>query len=418
MSGEGRPGRSQQADAEESGTTGRRRFLGLRTAAAVLATVIGALISYLALGNLFPAGSNVLTIAPVFVWATAGPHLVLLSVLALLLSVPLWRARHRRVLRSVASGLAALSLVSSVVIVANMIHAGRQAGGSVDLVQALTLSAPSGGPDEVTSYVTVGGEAQEARVYVPETGAAGAPVLMYIHGGGWYMGSAEDSDTMSRWYASRGWYVVNVDYRLADAKRATWEAAPADVACALSWTVQHADAVGADSERLTVAGDSAGGHLATLLGWSSAAQAATSSCPDLGAVPVPDAVVASYPVDNISDTYDNGTAPLGVSPQTFTEYFLGGSPAAQPERLKTVSPSTYQSASVPPTLLMQPEGDNFIPAEGNYRFVKEAQDAGADLTMVRVPFAYHGFDAAPGSLGGQIKYSATLEWLRGLDLAP
>ena len=383
-----------------------------------MATVIGALISYLALGNVFPAGTNVLTLGPVFVWATVGPHLVLLSVLALLLCLPLWRARHRRVLCGVAAGLAALSLVSSVVIVATMIHAGREAGGSVDLGQALTLSAPSGGPDEITQYVTADGEAQEARVYLPETGAAGAPVLMYIHGGGWYMGSAEDSDAMARWYASQGWYVVNVDYRLADAKRATWDTAPADVACALTWTVQQADAAGADSKRLTVAGDSAGGHLATLLGWSSAAQAATSSCPDLGAVPVPDAVVASYPVDNITYTYDHGTAPLGIDPQEFTRFFLGGSPADQPERLEAVSPSTYQSPSMPPTLVLQPEGDNFIPAEGNYRFVEQAQDEGVDLTMVRVPFSWHGFDASPGSLGGQIKYSATLNWLRGLGLAP
>lgn len=417
MTEDQRPDEPQPAGSEDAPPTRHRRLLGLRTTAAVSAVVIGVLISYLALGNLVPAGSNVLTVAPVVVWASVGPHLVVVSVLAVLLCVPLWMARHRRVLRIVASALATFSLVASVTIVGVMLHSARQQGGSVDLVQALTLATPSQAPDEVTTYLTVDGEAQEARVYLPEGGAQDAPVLMYVHGGGWYMGSAAQSDTTARWYASQGWYVVNVDYRLADATRATWDTAPADVACALSWTVQQARAAGADTGRLTVSGDSAGGHLAMLLGWSASAQAATSSCPDLGPVPVPDAVVAGYPVSDIAYTYDDGAAPF-LAPQEFIRYFLGGTPDDQPERLAAVSPTTYLSPSVPPTLVVQPEGDAFIPAEGNHRTVEQAQDAGADVTIVEVPFAYHGFDTPQGSLGGQIKNSLALDWLRDLDLAP
>jgi acetyl esterase len=411
------PDDRQPAECEQVRPARHRRFLGLRTVGAVLAAVIGVLISYLALGNLIPAGSNILTVAPVFFWASIGPHLVVLSLLAVLLCVPLWLARHRRVLRTVAAALAAFSLVASLTIVGIMVNSAWQQGGSVDLVQALTLSTPSQAPDDVTSYVTVDGQAQEARVYLPEGGAQDAPVLMYVHGGGWYMGSAEQYDTTARWYASQGWYVVNVDYRLADETTATWDTAPADVACALSWTVQQAQAAGADTERLTVSGDSAGGHLAILLGWSASGQAATSTCPELGAVPVPDAVVAGYPVSNIPYTYDNGAAPL-LMPQNFTRWFVGGSPSEQPERLAAVSPTTYLTPSVPPTLVIQPEGDAFIPAEGNYQTVQQAQDVGADVTLVRVPFAYHGFDSPQGSLGGQTKNSLTLNWLQGLGLAP
>ena len=155
-----------------------------------------------------------------------------------------------------------------------------------------------------------------------------------------------------------------------------------------------------------------------LLGWSAADGAAASSCPELGDVPVPDAVIASYPVADLTYTYDNGTAPFGVDPRIFTPYFLGGSPADQPERLKAVSPLIYVSDKTPPTLIVQPERDDFIPAAGNYSVADDAQQAGADVTVARVPFAYHGFDSLPGSIGGQTRTSIVVNWLQGLGLAP
>ncbi|MBY3791516.1 alpha/beta hydrolase [Rhodococcus fascians] len=394
------------------------RFGGLRTAAGVVAAVIGLLISYLALGNLVPAGESVFTLAPTYVWANFAPQLVVVSLLGVLLCVPLWLARHRPVLRGTASVLVIIGLVASVTITASLLTAASREGGSVNLARALTLSSPLRAPDEIATYVTVDGQPQEARIHVPDSGADGAPVLMYIHGGGWYMGAAATDDKTASWYASQGWYVVNVDYRLSGADYPTWDKAPQDVACALSWTAQKAGLAGADTDRLTVMGDSAGGHLAMLLGWSSAAGAAVSSCPEAGGVPVPDAVVAGYPVGDLTYTYDNGAAPLGIGPKDFTRDFLGGTPAEQPERLAAVSPSTYIGPSAPPTLVLQPERDDFIPAEGNYRLVEQAQDAGAEVTLADVPFAYHGFDSFQGSIGGQLRNTVIRHWLQEQNLAP
>ena len=404
-----------------SGTARTRRPERLRrtrTAAAVVAAIIGGVITYLALGNVIPGGGSLLTLAPAHVWAHYGPQIVLASVAAVLLCIPLWRAGRRRVLRSVAVGLAAVALIASTTITGMIVQSAYAAGGSIDLVRAVTMSTSTEGPDDVTSYVTVDGEAQQARIYEPDGGAEGAPVMMFIHGGGWYMGAAADVDNIVRSYATQGFYVISVDYRLADADTATWDTAPADVACALSWTVQRAAAAGADTERLTVLGDSAGGHLSLLLGWSAAEGAAASSCGAQAEVPVPDAVIASYPVGDLTYTYENGAAPLGVDPREFTRFFLGGEPTAFPERLRAVSPATYLSADVPPTLVLQPERDDFIPAEGNYRLVEQAQRAGADVTIARVPFAWHGFDGDPGSIGGQLKTTVVVNWLDGYGLAP
>jgi len=405
---------------EHQGGTGAHpaRFAKARTAAAVVAAIIGGIIALLALGTAFGPGEFLGTLASAFAWSFFGPQFVVLSVIAALLCIPLWRARRRPVLRGVASGLVVIALVSSTVITGVMVKAASDNGGSVNLAQALTLSSSPEGPDEVTAYVTVDGEQQQARVFEPEGGAEGAPVLMYIHGGAWYMGSAEGSDQIARSFASKGFYVVNIDYRLSDATDPTWDKAPADVACGLAWTGQQAAAAGADTDKLTVIGDSAGGHLAMLLGWSAAEGAAGSSCPELGDVPVPDAVIASYPVADLTYTSENGAAPLGVDPEKFIRDFLGGSPADQPERLEAVSPLTYVSDKTPPTLIVEPERDDFIPAAGNYAVADKARQAGADVTVARVPFGYHGFDGLPGSVGGQTRSSIVVNWLQGLDLAP
>ena len=396
-----------------------KKFQRSRTAAAVVAALLGALVVLLAAGNLLPAATNIVTLGAAYVWASYAPHFVLLSLIAALLCIPLWRVKRRPVLRVIASGLVAIALVASTAITAALVNAATSNGGSVDLARAVALASRPEGPTEITNYVTVDGEPQEARIYEPEGGPEGAPVMLYIHGGGWYLGTAEESDSLAKRWADQGWYVVSVNYRLADAQNPTWDKAPADVACALTWTDDRAAAVGADTSKLTVMGDSAGGHLAMLLGWSAAAGAAASSCPESGDVPVPDAVVAGYPVSNLDYTYDHGAAPLPTyDPQQFTRWFLGGAPGEVPDRARAVSPSTYLSAATPPTLVLQPERDDFIPAQGNVEVMEEARQAGVDATTVSVPFAWHGFDAIRNSIGGQLKTTVTEHWLQEHNLAP
>ena len=395
------------------------RFVRLRAAGTLIAAVAATTVVLLAAANFFPASSNVVTLASAIAWTNFAPHLVIVSAIAALLCIPLWRARRRPVLRGVASGLAVVALIASTSITTTLVDSAAANGGTVDLALALVLTSPPKSPTEITNYVTVDGATQEARIYEPAGGPEGAPVMMYIHGGGWYIGSAAESESMAQRWADEGWYVVSVNYRLADAKHATWDKAPADVACALTWTDKRASEAGADASRLTVMGDSAGGHLAMLLGWSAAAGKVVSSCPEAGDVPVVKAVVAGYPVSNIDYTYDHGAAPRPTfNPREFTRFFLGGAPADVPDRVLAVSPSTYLTKATPPTLVVQPEGDDFIPAEGNVKVMEEAQQAGVDATIVSVPFSWHGFDANRDSLGGQIKTSVVKSWLEKRDLAP
>ena len=89
------------------------------------------------------------------------------------------------------------------------------------------------------------------------------PVLLYLHGGGFVIGSLDTHDSLCRQLALRsGAAVLALDYRLAPEHR--FPTAVDDAWAALQWLRAHATALGLDGTRLAVGGDSAGGTLAAV----------------------------------------------------------------------------------------------------------------------------------------------------------
>ena len=106
------------------------------------------------------------------------------------------------------------------------------------------------------------GAALAARLYAPSLDA-GLPLLLYLHGGGFTIGSIATHDTLCRELARlAGCMVVSLDYRLAPQHR--FPTASNDAWDALQWLAAHASTLGADPARLAVGGDSAGGTLAAV----------------------------------------------------------------------------------------------------------------------------------------------------------
>lgn len=99
-----------------------------------------------------------------------------------------------------------------------------------------------------------------ARHYRPAD-SQGAPLLVYIHGGGFVIADLDVYDGVCRLIArDAGVHVLSVDYRLAPEHKAP--AALDDSYAAYRWAAAHADELGADPNRVAVGGDSAGGNLA------------------------------------------------------------------------------------------------------------------------------------------------------------
>ena len=99
------------------------------------------------------------------------------------------------------------------------------------------------------------------HVWTPEDLAAPAPVMLFLHGGGWAFGNAEMYANALAYIAEQaGCVVCYVDYRMSP--ECAFPGPLMDCSQAVDWVAAHAEELGVDIGRLVVAGDSAGGSLA------------------------------------------------------------------------------------------------------------------------------------------------------------
>lgn len=221
------------------------------------------------------------------------------------------------------------------------------------------------------------------------------PVVVFIHGGGWRVGSRHAPGPMYAAYsptpferlAGAGVAVASVDYRLT--AEATWPTQLHDVKAAVRYLRSRADEIGLDPERVGAWGESAGGHLALLLGMA--------GDPGLeGEVgisgPASDvrAVVAWYPPTDLSVV-----AGAPDDPETREALLLGAPPPLVPALAAEASPVTYASAETPPTLLLHGTGDVFIPVAQSETLHTILVGAGAPVTLHTYDGADHVWRGSP-----------------------
>jgi acetyl esterase/lipase len=127
-------------------------------------------------------------------------------------------------------------------------------------------SAPIPMPDIDESWVTVPSNSGEVRVRLvrPQGVAGPLPVVVYLHGGGWILGSSVTHDLLTRRLAVGANAVVAfVEYSLAP--EAKYPTQNEQSYAAAQWIIQQGTSRGFDTTRIAVAGDSAGGNMATVL---------------------------------------------------------------------------------------------------------------------------------------------------------
>ncbi|MFW3168729.1 alpha/beta hydrolase fold domain-containing protein [Geodermatophilus sp. CPCC 206100] len=219
-----------------------------------------------------------------------------------------------------------------------------------------------------------------------------APVVVFLHGGGWRVGSRHSAGPAYRGQdptpfqvlAQAGIAVASVDYRLSG--EATWPAQLSDAKAAVRWLRARAGELGIDGDRIAAWGESAGGHLAALLGLTGGDPALEG---DVGVAGPPSDVVAVVawfaPSDVAAVAVDTGADPLDASTR---EALLLGAPAATvPDLAAQASPLTHVSPSAPPVLLLHGRVDQLIPWVQSERLAAALQQTGADVEL-------HSYDAA------------------------
>lgn len=105
-------------------------------------------------------------------------------------------------------------------------------------------------------------------LYLPAPDSTPAPLVLLVHGGGWGSGERTNMAPLAARLAARGYAAATVSYRLSG--QARYPAAVDDVKAALDWLRTHAGEFGVDAGRVAIAGGSAGGQIATLVGMTRA----------------------------------------------------------------------------------------------------------------------------------------------------
>jgi len=286
---------------------------------------------------------------------------------------------------------------------------GSSNGARVSLLAALVpRGLGSATPDATVTFTRVDGQNLELDIYRPKAAPGTlAPILFYIHGGGWISGDRTMQAANLRWFADRGYLAVSAEYVLANETRSTWNTASAEVGCALTWITANASTYGADAERVFTFGESAGGALALTLGYAAAANTPMSSCG--GTIPRVRAVSAEYPAVDPVAFYDNPDPLLGGIARQMVGQYLGGSPSDFPVRAQAVASASYINPQAPPTLIFIPDHDHLVPIAGALRFIDVATRAGVSVRTVRFPWADHAVNLQYYGVTNQAMVQITLQ---------
>ena len=375
----------------------------------VLSALAGALVgpsALLALGTFSTSIPYLGTIGVSLFPTFAGPFAVLgLAGAALAMAA---RSHGARRTGTALTALGVLTAAAGATIIARHAKVAAAHGARVNVIAAVVPRSLSAGAsaDETVTYLDVDGKALRIDVYRPGTNAGmSAPVVIYVHGGGWIANDRTTQAASLRWFAERGFLAVSMDYVLATPERATWRSAGEQVACAMTWTASNAATFGGDPDRMFAFGESAGGALA--LSTSYAVASGASSCG--GSVPTVRAVAAQFPAVDPVTFYENTNPLTAAAARSMVRLYLGGSPAEYPERVRAVSPITYVTPNAPPTLILLADNDQLVPIAGALQFIERAEGAGVTIHVVRFPWADHGVSLQFYSVANQAMLQLMLQ---------
>ena len=231
-----------------------------------------------------------------------------------------------------------------------------------------------------------------ARLYVPHgAGGADAPLVVYFHGGGHVICDLDTHDQPCRLLAREsGARLLAVGYRLGPEHR--FPAAVEDAFAAFRWARENAPRIGVDPARVAVAGDSAGGNLATVV---------CRVCGDENE-PVPAHQVLIYPLIDFSrkrrsyELFGDGFFLTEGEMDWFRDHYLRSEADREDPR---ASPILAPDLTAQPPALVVTAGFDPLRDEGE-AYAARLREAGVPVTHRREPDLIHGFINAAG-IGGR-----------------
>ncbi len=223
------------------------------------------------------------------------------------------------------------------------------------------------------------------RIYTPQSISAPAPVLIWLHGGGYVIGKPEMDDRSCAQYARElGAVVVSVDYRCAP--QHPFPAGLDDSYAALKWVAAHAQRLGVDARRMAVGGASAGGGLAAALIQLAYDRQEIKPVFQLLVYPMlDDRTIGRADIDDSHNvTWNHKSNRFGW------ESYLGMTCGAAAAPAYAVPARREDLSGLPPAWIGVGSLDIFLDEDSAY--AQRLQECGVECEMKVVPGAFHGFD--------------------------
>ena len=226
-------------------------------------------------------------------------------------------------------------------------------------------------------------------LYLPPKSSKPVPLVIWIHGGAWRAGS-KDSVPVEQWM-QQGFAIASVDYRLSTV--AKFPAQIHDIKAAIRWLRGNAKSYAFDSDRFIVAGSSAGGHLAALVGVSNGVPELEGDVGDFKSTNSDvQAIVSFFGASNLESILSQST-PHGLSVRVpALELLLGGQPDQKPDLAKLASPMTHVDATDPPLWLIHGDADPQMPIEQSHELHQRYADLKLQVDFEIVKGGKHGGD--------------------------
>jgi acetyl esterase/lipase len=237
----------------------------------------------------------------------------------------------------------------------------------------------------------------QLELMVPSGAASPAPVVIWIHGGGWSSGSRLPIPSRVSALCARGYAVASIDYRLSNVAR--WPAQIQDCRGAVRWLRAHAAEYNLDPHRFAAWGESAGGHLAVMLGTAGGVSTSTvgsvtmdlegSTGGNLAYSSRIQAVVDWYGATDFLQMrfFPAGSHDAASSPES---RLIGGPIQDNPEKVATANPIGYATPDDPPVLAMHGTSDTIYHFHQSRILVDALVAQGVDARLRLIENAGHG----------------------------
>ncbi len=256
--------------------------------------------------------------------------------------------------------------------------------------QPRPLARPSLPADTVVhrdlAYVADGHARQKLDLYLPKAEEK-LPLIVWVHGGAWLAGSKDY--VVPRGYLAKGYAVASINYRLS--QHATFPAQIEDCKAAVRWLRAHAQQYHLDPDRFAAWGESAGGHLVTLLGVTGDVNEFDVGA-HLDASSRVQAVVDGFgPTDFLQmDAHRLETGMVHDTPDSPESKLVGGPIQDNPDKVARANPITYVSSGDAPFLIVHGDRDPLVPHHQSELLETALKAADVPVSFYTVEGGGHG----------------------------